>query len=257
MLKLDKPLISLDVETTGTNPKEDRVLQIGIVKLYPDGKQTEWQTLLNPGVHISDEMIQIHHITNEMIAKAPTFASLAPMLASAFSVVDFCGFNLRFDLDFLIAEFERADEPHTLKNVKIADAFKIFQMKEPRTLSAAVQRYLGEEHYLAHDALADARVTLKVLLKQLEIHPDLPQTVDGLHALLFETIPDGYLDVDRKIAWRNGKAVIAFGNRFNGVPLEKVERSYLEWMSRKNFSPQVKLIVDNALSGIFPTKEEK
>ena len=257
MLKLDKPLISLDVETTGTNPKEDRVLQIGIVKLYPDGKQTEWQTLLNPGVHISDEMIQIHHITNEMITKAPTFKSLAPMLASAFSVVDFCGFNLRFDLDFLTAEFDRVDEPHTLKNVKVVDAFKIFQMKEPRTLSAAVKKYLGEEHYLAHDALGDARATLRVLLKQLEIHPELPQTVDELHVLLFETAPEGFLDVDRKIAWKNGKAVIAFGNKFNGVALEAVERSYLEWMARKNFGPQVLKIVEDALNGIFPTKEDK
>jgi len=252
MLQLKKPLISLDVETTGTNPKEDRIVQIGLVKLYPDGHETEWETLVNPGIPVPEEVTKIHGITNEMLATAPTFKSLAPMLAQGFSQGDFCGFNLRFDLDFLTAEFARAGVANTLGTVKIVDAHKIFQMKEPRTLSAAVKKYLGVEHEGAHNALVDARMTLRVMMKQLEIHPDLPQTVDELHKLLFETAPHGFLDPDRKIAWRNGRAVIAFGNQFNGVPLEKVNHDFLRWVLRKDFNPAVKKIIVDALRGVFP-----
>ncbi len=252
-LKLSRPLITLDVETTGPDHHVDRVCQIGIVKLYPDGKQTEWESLVNPEVVISEEMVQIHHVTNEMVAKAPKFAELAPMLAQGLSDVDFCGFNLQFDLDFMISEFNRARVPHSLRDVQVVDVWHIFKMMKPRNLTAAVKEYLNEEHYLAHTALGDAKATLRVFLRQLEMHPELPSTVEELHALLFETIPPGSLDPDSKIVWRNGKAVLNFG-KLSGTPLEKVDRDYLEWILRKDFNKYIRKIAQDALNGIYPEK---
>ncbi len=116
-----------------------------------------------------------------------------------------------------------------------------------------LEEYLGEEHYLAHTALGDAKATLRVFLKQLEVHPDLPGTVDELHALIFETIPPGSLDPDSKIVWRNGKAVLNFG-KLSGTPLERVDRDYLEWILRKDFNKYIRKIAQDALNGIYPEK---
>ena len=260
-LELEKPLVTLDVETTGTNPEVDRVIQIGLIKLYPDGRETEWKSYVNPGVPIPPYLTQeVHGITDADVANAPTFASLASMLANGLYAVDLCGFSLRFDLDFLTAEFKRVNVAHPLDNIRIADVYEVLKLIEPRSLVAAVKRHLGEDLEGAHDALVDARATLRLLQHFVKTRPELPKTVDGFHKLIFETAPSGFVDPDRKFRWEGKEVVVAFGKKHNGHALREVveqDRGFLEWMMRSDFSPMTKEIVRGALEGRYPEKEER
>ncbi len=259
-LELDKPLITLDVETTGTDPNVNRVIQIGLVKLYPDGRETEWKSYVNPGVPIPPHLTQeVHRITDADVADAPTFASLASMLANGLYEVDLCGYSLKFDLAFLTAEFKRAGVAHPLDSVRIADVFEILKLVEPRSLVEAVKRHLGEDLEGAHDALVDARATLRLLQHFVKTRPELPKTVDGFHKLVFETAPPGFVDPGKKFRWEGSEAVVAFGKKHNGRALQDVakqDRGFLEWMMRSDFPPMTKKIVDDALKGQYPKKKE-
>ena len=256
MLKLSRPLVILDVETTGVHPQVDRVVQVGLCKMRPNGPTTEWQTLVNPGVSIPPEASAVHHITDEMVAGAPTFKAVAPVLAAGLKDADVGGFNVRFDLQFLIKEFERVGGRNVLEGAKIVDVFRIFKQMYPRDLSAAVKEYLGVELAGAHDALTDARATMQVLEAQMERHRDaLPETVPELHKLFFESPADGFLDVDGKLAWRHGKATLNFG-KHPTVPLDEADPGYLRWIvNSSDLSPEVKRIVAEALKGNYPKKE--
>lgn len=254
-LELTRPLISLDTETTGAKPNVDRIVQIGVVKVMPDGTQTEWETLINPEVHITPFITKIHGIDDEMVKDAPKFSYIAPILAQKFSDVDFCGYNLEFDLNFLIAEFERAGVQHTLRDVKVADAFEVYKLKRPRNLSSAIQDILGEELKGAHTALADARGTYRLLNGLIDMFPDLPNTVDGLHDYVFNRVPEGYLDRQKRIAWVDGVATLSFG-KFSGKALADVNHHYLHWIIDGNFPLVVKQFCNRALEGKVPTEEE-
>ncbi len=254
-LKLTRPLLTLDTETTGPQPAVDRICEIGIVKRYPDGKETQWRSLVNPLIPISAFISKIHGITDEDVKTAPTFGQLASKLAKGFLDVDFCGYNLEFDLNFLIAEFERIHMPHTLRDVRIADVFEVYKIKRPRTLSAAIKEVLKREHEGAHGALADAQGTLDLLDGLIEMYPDLPDTVDGLHSLVYEQIPEGYLDRKKRIAWIDGVATLAFG-KHQGRALKDIPNGYLEWMLNGNFPLIVKQIIEKALAGEYPTEQE-
>jgi DNA polymerase-3 subunit epsilon len=254
-LELKRSLVVTDVETTGTHPQVDRIVQIGLVKLYPNGRITEWQSLINPGEPIAPEITAIHGITDDMVSRAPTFREIAPMLASGLLGCDIGGFNVRFDMLFLKKEFERVGATGILDGAKIVDVFRIFCQKEPRTLTAAVKFYLNQELSGAHDALVDAKATVNVLEAQLERYPELPNTVDEIHAIFFQKPAEGYLDPEGKLAWRHGEATINFG-KYATVKLRQVEKKYLEWMLNGDFSYEVKHIIREALEGRFPRRED-
>lgn len=251
ILKLERPLVSLDLETTGIHSVIDRIIQIGIIKLYPDGKITEWSTLVNPNMLIPREATEVHHITNEMVDHKEPFPFFAPKLLQGFKDCDFCGYNLKFDLGFLTAEFKRIGL--TFTPGKVIDSFRLFQRCEPRNLQAAMKFYLNEEFPEAHDALADAKAVLRIIEAQLEKYPGLPRTVDELHALIFETVSAGHVDSGGKIAWRHGVAILNFG-KHSGVALKDVPKPYLKWLADSDFPPDVKLIAKDAVNGIYPTK---
>lgn len=250
MLTLTRPIISLDCEMTGVNAKIDRIVQIGLIKVYPDGTRKEWQTLVNPKMPIPVESTKVHGITDEMVENAPTFAALAPTLLAGFKDVDYVGFNVGFDLGFLEEEFKRVNLVFT--RGKVIDGYRIFIKFERRDLTAAVEKYLGEKIEDAHDALADARNALRVVEAQLEFYPELPQTVDELHALFFETVEDGRVDPAGKFVWRNGVAVLGFG-KHAGQPLRDCG-DYLKWMLKGDFSEETKMICREALAGRYPKK---
>lgn len=253
MISLNCPLVGLDVETTGVHPTIDRIVQVGLVKLYPDGRRTEWQTLVNPGIKIPEEAIAVHHITNEMVKDVPSFARLAPTIVSGLKGCDYCGYNVGFDLRMLKAELERCGAPNIL-NGRIYDAYKVYSRFFPRHLTAAYREYVGKELSGAHDALIDARAAVEVMEAQLERHGgELPSDMEGLHKLFFETPPPGAVDSEGKLVWRNGHAVFNFG-KYPGVPLAVVDRSYLQWILKGQFSDELKKFVSDALEGRYPEK---
>ena len=249
-LRLNRPLVIFDVETTGVHPQVDRVVQIGLIKLYPDGHETEWQSLVNPGMPIPPEATRIHGISDDDVADQPTFNLLAPKIANGFKDCDVGGFNVRFDVIFLKKEFDRVGAKSVFTDAKIVDAFRIYRQFKPRTLVHAVKEYLGEDLPDAHDALADAKVTVRVLKAQLVEHK-LPDNVDELYTIFFETPADGFLDPDGKIAWRYGQATINFG-KWAATSLDKVDKGYLRWMLDGDFTPEVKHIIREAMAGRFP-----
>lgn len=246
-MKLERPLVALDLETTGPNPYRDRVVQIGVVKVFPDGHEKEWETLVNPMCHIPDEVAKIHGITDNMVSEEPPFEVVAQGFQQAVRGADICGYNVMFDIRFLKAEYKRLGRG--FEYGKVVDAFKIYMKHERRTLSAAVEYFLGEKHEGAHTALADAKASLRVLRAQLKRYPGLPQTVDELHDLLWNTVEEGYLDAEKKIFLRNGIPHLNFGkDSVRGLPLKEVPRDYLQWILRNDFSDRVKEAVKEALN---------
>lgn len=254
MIELTRPLVALDLETTGINPNRDRIVQIGIVKLKPNGETKEWESLVNPGIPIPPHVVETHGITDTMVKDELPFSRLGPMLIKGIEGCDLCGHNVMFDVNFLRTEFKRIGIKWTPGC--IVDSLKIFQIKEPRNLTAAVRYYLDEELENAHTALADARASLRVLQAQLKRYPDLPTRVEDLYELLFVKGDNkDFLDADKKLRWFDGAAVLNFG-KHSGKSLRDAPKDYLQWMMNGSFSPHVKEIIKNALEGKYPIKEE-
>jgi DNA polymerase-3 subunit epsilon len=241
-LHLIRPLVALDVETTGVHHTIDRIVQLGIHKLYPDGTERGWETLINPGIPIPPEVSAIHGIKDEDVKDAKTFCELAPVIAQGLLDCDICAFNGKFDLSFIKEEFRRCNMVPPQFGF-LVDASDIFRKFHPRTLSAAVNIYLKRSHEDAHTALADASATLEVLQAQLQEHMELPLTVPELVEYL-EKPPDGYIDAQGKLVMRNGEITLNFGKpEVLGQPLKRINRGYLQWMLMGDFSPRVKAAV--------------
>jgi DNA polymerase III subunit epsilon len=257
-LELQRPLVWLDLETTGVFRKVDRVVQLGAIKISPDGTVVRKKRLVNPQMLIPPEATEIHHITDDMVKDEPTFEQLATSLAKFIHMVDFGGYNVGFDLDILAEEFTRCRVEATLAG-RIVDANKIAHEYNRRTLVAMYERYTGKPLMEAHDALVDTEAAAECFIAQLAAHPDLPRTVEGLHAKYFETPRDAtHVDAEGKFAWRYDEAVFTFGKYGDTAGSLKyvasIDRGYLQWMLRQNFAPQVERIVQDALVGKFPVR---
>jgi DNA polymerase-3 subunit epsilon len=211
------------------------------VKVHPDGREKEWETLVNPEIPILNS--KDHGITDEMVKDELPFERIGRMMYPAFKDCDICGFNVKFDLNFMMAEYQRIGLRWNYG--KVIDSLQIYKKKERRNLTAAVKFYLNENHEGAHNALIDARASLRVLRAQL-IRYDLPTSVPELFDLLNEA-PEGYLDKDKKIVLIGGKPALNFGKKFNGILLEKVAKDYLQWIMRSEFSEEVKNVVKGYL----------
>jgi len=259
-LKLDRPLACIDLETTGANVYEDRIVEIAIVKLFPDGRRESWVSRCNPQRPIPAAATRIHGISDDDVRDQPTFAQLAPQVVQLLRGADFSGFNVaRFDLPLLFREFERANSKLPDETRYVADSQVIFHRMEPRDLAAAVRYYCGHEHQGAHGALADAEAALDVLLQQVDRYATgertLPDRLVDLDAISMRR-DENFLDPDGKLVWGDDGAAIGFG-KHRGTSLRKLRDTapeYLEWIVRKDFSDEVKAIVRNAMRGEFPTR---
>lgn len=254
MFPLTAPLIVIDLETTGLHKKVDRIVQIALIKLYPDGKENPWSSFVNPGIPIPPEVTETHKITDETVRDSPTFAKLAPELARGFEGCDFAGYNVWFDLGFLEAEFARLTKKKII-NGRVFDAYDIYRHYYPRTLTAAVEEYMGVELNGAHDAAVDVRATLNVIEAQLRRHPDLPQSIEEIHRKFSETPQDNWVDPDGKCYWRYGEATINFGDKA-GTKLRDMEPGYLRWILNKEFPEPFKQICRDALEGVYPKRNK-
>lgn len=250
-LHLTRPLVCLDLETTGKSTTEDRVVEIGLVRLDPDGQRTSHRILLHPGRPIPAEASAVHGITDAMVIGAPGFVDVAPDLAVELSGVDLCGYNLRtFDLPVLRAEFGRADVVWPCDGARVVDALVIFRERERHTLESAVRRYLRREHEGAHSAVADAEATLDVLLAQLAEYPDLPRDLRELDLESGGRRPDWATDCG-KVRWDDqGDAVLAFGKHAGARLVD--QRGFVAWMLRNDFPADVHALCRAVLGGQRP-----
>lgn len=259
-LKLTKPIVFFDTETTGPDPNYDRIVEISLLKLYPDNKKDIMTLRVNPQIKIPKEATNIHGITNEDVAHEKTFGEIAPLLLEFFHNSDLAGYNVtRFDSLILKNEFEKNGFQFNLEDKKIIDVMTIFHLMEKRDLSAAYAFYCKKELVGAHGAEIDNKATEEILRAQLERYGDLPTDIDNLHDFC-KVKDERFVDESRKFIWRDGVASFNYWSKKHKYKsLEEVvssDKSYLEWMLKpeSDFSREVKEIVSNALEGKFTKK---
>ncbi len=250
-LHLTRPIVCFDLETTGVDPATDRIVQISVLRVEPDGSRQVRTRKINPGRPIPPEATAVHGIRDEDVADAPTFRRIAKGLLDLLDGADLAGFNVsRFDIPLLDREFRDCGLSLGLDQRRIVDAMTIFHRMEPRDLSAATKFYLGREHSGAHDAEADVVASFEVLEAQLERYGDLPRSVDELDAWIRQ-VPENAADPDGKFVHEDGKVVFNFG-RHKGKPLAEVAASapdYLQWILGSDFPEDAKRFVREVLDG--------
>jgi DNA polymerase-3 subunit epsilon len=253
-LRLTRAIVFFDLETTGTDPATDRIVEISVLRIEPDGSRTSRTRRINPGRPIPREATAIHGIRDEDVRDEPSFRQIGRGLLDFLQGADLAGFNVRrFDVPLLERELRDCGLDLELAGRHVVDAMTVFHRKEPRDLAAAVKFYLGRSHEGAHAAEADVAATVDVLEAQLGRYDDLPHDVADLAAWC-NPAPQDAVDREGKFVWKDGRAVLGFG-RFRGRPLEDVardQRDYLEWIARSDFPEDAREIAAGALRGEFP-----
>jgi DNA polymerase-3 subunit epsilon len=259
MIAQDRALVFFDLEATGVNPLDDRIIEVCFLRREPDGRESVFASLVNPGRPIPPDATEVNHITNAMVQGCPTFKDFAPQILALLADADLAGFNiLHFDIPLLAAEIARAGMlPSSPPRRRILDAYLIFHRREPHSLSGAARLYCGLDLATeAHRAEADVRATAAVLDAQVERYADLGRDVAGVAEWLRKKDPR-FVDRDGKFRWSNGEAVFAFG-KHTGRTLRAVavgDRDHLEWMARSSFSVEVVALVRKALAGEYPVRD--
>lgn len=229
-LSLSKPLVIFDLETTGVDIAKDRIVQIAMLKIMPDGTQDTRQAYVNPGMPIPPEASAVHNITDETVRDSPRFSQIAKNVHAWLTGCDYAGYNIiNFDIPMLNEEFLRCNLE--LPKGAFIDSFNIFRKKEERTLAAAVKFYLNEEMVGAHDAMNDVVASLRVLAAQTLHYDDLPTTADELaaYAQMSEVVDyAGWFtkDADGDYIYNRGKA--------KGTKVRK-DQGFATWMLKQNF----------------------
>lgn len=252
-LNLRNPLCFFDLETTGINITNDRIIEIAVIKLMPNGEVLKKTHLVNPGIPIPPESTAIHGITNEDVKGKPTFKDVAKDYAKFMEGADLSGFNiLKFDVPMLVEEFLRAGVDFDYSRKKIIDAQKIFHLMEKRTLSAAYKFYVNKDLDDSHSAEADTQATMDVLLAQVERYEGQPVTdalgntlgeikndMEVLHKLTASDLVDL---AGRMVLNNKGEEVINFGKHKGKTVADvlKAEPSYYDWVMNGDFPMDTK-----------------
>ncbi|MCC8018914.1 MAG: 3'-5' exonuclease [Rikenellaceae bacterium] len=244
-LNLKNPLIFLDLETTGVDPAKDRIVEISLVKLMPDGSREVKTRRLNPEMPIPPQSTAVHHITDEDVKDCPTFREVAKSLAAYLEGCDFAGYNSnKFDIPVLAEEFLRAGVDIDFKKRKCIDVQNIFHKMEQRTLVAAYKFYCGKELQGAHSAEADTLATLEVLEAQLEMYEEhLQNDVEFLSEFSSRT---KHVDYAGRICYdEKGVEVFSFGKHKGRCVADvfRDEPSYYSWMMNGDFPEYTKKVI--------------
>lgn len=234
-LQLERPLVFIDLETTGVNLAIDRVIEIAIVKIFPDKTKQVKHKIVNPQIPIPKSASDIHGITDEQVKDAPTFKEVANELKQFIDNADLSGYNSnRFDIPLLMEEFLRAGINLDMSNRRMLDVQQIYHMMEKRTLGAAYKFYCEKELVDAHSAEADATATWEILEAQLDKYEHLGGTLD---TILQFTGEEKYVDFARRFIIDNDVEVFNFG-KHKGRPVVDVLKSepqYYDWMMKGDF----------------------
>lgn len=243
-LKLNKPICFFDLETTGTDIVKDRIVEISILKIYPNGNKESKTWLVNPGVPIPFSVSQIHGITDEKVKNEPTFKELASHIYNMIKDSDLAGFNSdRFDIPLLVEELLRVEIDFDMKNRVSVDIQTIFHKMEERTLSAAYKFYCGKSLENAHSAEADTMATYEILKAQLERYDELENDIKSLSE--FTTRKKsvdfaGFIALDDKL-----QEIFTFG-KYKGTLVDKVleeDPGYFGWLQNADFPLYTKKVL--------------
>ena len=239
-LNPQRPLVFFDLETTGTNPSTDRIVEISLIKVMPDGAEIKRSRRINPGIPIPAEATAVHHITDADVAGEPKFKNVAASLYELLEGCDIAGYNSnKFDVPLLMEEFKRAGIKFSTEDRHFVDVQNIFYAMEPRTLVAAYRFYCGKELDGAHSAMCDTQATYEVLKSQLDRYCELPNDVEKLSKIGQKQT----LDLAGRIALDSeGVPVFNFG-KYKGRKVEEVlkrDQGYYSWMMQGEFPQNTK-----------------
>jgi DNA polymerase-3 subunit epsilon len=247
LLKLTRPLVSIDCEATSTDPQTARIIEIAFVMFYPDERPAkEWSMRVNPGVPIPAASTAVHHITDADVADRPTFKQLAANLAKGFTDCDYCGQNCRYDLRLISAEMQRCGQPWSYVGAKIIDSYQLERLAVPRSLSHLYRKYAGEDLKDVHGAMADVKAANIVIAKQLERYSELPRDLEKLHEMQWP----GELDEGGKFKMIDGVATCQFG-KWRGKAMREIPVSYYDWLLKSDFPADVKTLAGQAKLGNY------
>ncbi|MBQ4196712.1 MAG: 3'-5' exonuclease [Bacteroidales bacterium] len=244
-INLTRPLVFFDIESTGLDVSKDRIIEISVVKLFPDGHTDIKTHRINPQMHIPEQSTAIHHITDEDVAGCPAFKQYAKGLAAYLEGCDIAGYNsLKFDIPLLAEEFERCGVDFDFSRRKLIDVQNIFHKMEERTLSAAYKFYCHKDLEGAHGAEADTVATMEVLKAQLDKYAGkLENNVDKLAEFSTKT---RNVDLAGRIVLNDaGKPVFNFGKHRGKLVVEVLEKepSYYAWMEGGDFTLNTKRVL--------------
>lgn len=243
-LNLKRPIIFFDLETTGTDISNDRIVELSYLKVFPDGSRESKSRRLNPEMHIPEQSTAIHHISDEDVAGEPTFRQISKALLDVFDDCDIAGFNSnKFDVPLLMEEFGRAGLNFDTTGRRFIDVQNIFHKMEQRTLVAAYRFYCGKELEGAHSAQADTEATYEVLLSQIDRYPELANDVDSLAE--FSRIGKNVDLAGRIVLDDENQPVFNFG-KHKGKRLSEIwrrEPSFFDWMIQGSFPKNTKDIL--------------
>ena len=243
-LKLHKPLCIFDLETTGINISKDKIIEICILKVFPDASRESKTWYVNPEMPIPAESTAVHGITDEDVKDSPTFKELAPKIIDMIKDSDLGGFNSnRFDIPLLAEELLRAEVDFDMKNRVSVDVQTIFHKMEERTLSAAYKFYCGQSLENAHSAEADTMATYEILKSQLDRYENLENDMKSLSEF---TTRKKSVDFAGFIALNNeGKEIFTFG-KHKGALVDDVfdkEPGYFGWIQNADFPLYTKKVL--------------
>ncbi len=243
-IKLKRPIIFFDLETTGIDTAKDRIVEISMIKIMMDGERIIKTRRINPQMAIPPSSTAIHGISDEDIKDCPTFTQVARSMEQFISGCDFGGFNSnRFDLPVLVEEFLRAGVDIDFKKRNFIDVQNIFHKKEQRTLVAAYKFYCDKDLSNAHSAEADTLATYEVFLSQVERYTDLPDSIEGIAEFSRQNNTADF--AGRILFDENGVEVFGFG-KFKGESVAAVferEPSYYGWMMNGEFPLYTKKVI--------------
>jgi DNA polymerase-3 subunit epsilon len=245
-LSLDQPIAFIDLETTGLNSSFDRIIELSVLKVHPDGSEEMKSVRVNPEMPISAGAAKVHGIKDADVAGEPTFRQYAKNLMAFLDGCDLSGFDaIRFDLPMLRAEFARVGMKLNLENRKVVDPMVIFHQMEPRDLGAAYKKYCGKTlDDAAHTSAGDVRAAMEILDAQVQYYPELGRSLTSLHEMCHPKEPD-WIDDEGKLLTTDNGPVLGFG-KYRGRLLKdiaKLDADYLNWIIYGDFTDQVKQAV--------------
>lgn len=236
MLTINRPIAFFDLETTGINLSTDRIVEIAIIKIMPDGTRQVKRKLINPQMPIPKQASDIHGITDEMVKDEPAFKQVANEIKMFIENCDLGGYNSnRFDIPILMEEFLRVNLDVDLSTRRMIDVQHIFYTMEPRTLTAAYKFFCEKDLVDAHSAEADVDATIEVLEAQLKRYKQLGETVDSILGVIGE---EKIVDYARRFSFDDkGNEIFNFGKHKGKTVAEvlKAEPQYYDWMMRGDF----------------------
>ncbi len=255
-IKIKRPLVFFDLETTGTSLSADRIVELFYIKLFPDETTEEKRFLLNPKMPINPQATAIHGYADEDVKDCPSFMDVAHELAQTFRDCDFAGFNSnKFDYPILVEEFLRVGVEFESDKRMFVDAMRIFHNMEPRNLTAAYKFYCGKDLVNAHSAKADVVATLEIIKAQVERYSEtLENSIDKLHE--FSGITDS-ADLAGRIKFnKDKKEIFAFGKHKDKIVSDVFEKepSYYDWMMNADFSMDTKRVLSKIRLRSFGSK---